>query len=164
MSYFTHCTTLEELKSEFKRLAFENHPDRGGDTATMQQINAEYSRMFDLLKDKHRNANGEMYTASTPTDEAPEEFIEIISRLIRIPKIVVELCGSWLWVSGNTKPAKDTLKELHFSWSANKSAWYYHHGAYFKRGKKKTLDEIRIMYGSQVFNAEPVRDENLIPA
>lgn len=44
MKYFTNCTTLEDLKKEYRRLTMLHHPDRGGDTATMQAINAEHDR------------------------------------------------------------------------------------------------------------------------
>ena len=46
MKYFTNCTTLDELKKEFRRLCMKHHPDRGGDTATMAAINAEYEALF----------------------------------------------------------------------------------------------------------------------
>ena len=39
MKYFKDCKTIEEVKSLYKKLAMENHPDKGGDTATMQAIN-----------------------------------------------------------------------------------------------------------------------------
>ena len=40
--FFKQCRTLDEAKREFKRLALLHHPDRGGDTATMQEINRQY--------------------------------------------------------------------------------------------------------------------------
>lgn len=145
-------TTLEELKAAYKRLAIANHPDHGGSTETMQQINAEYTDLFEQLKNTHRNAAGEQYTSRETTDEAPAEFIELIEKLIRLPGIIIELCGSWLWITGDTKPVKDELKTIGFRWSSNKSAWYYHRGGYHKRsGKEHTMDEIRNMYGSQQY-------------
>ena len=48
--YFVSCKTLDELKKEFRRLAMKHHPDVGGDTATMQAINAEFDRLFPLYK------------------------------------------------------------------------------------------------------------------
>lgn len=48
--YFESCKTLDELKKEFRRLALLHHPDVGGDTATMQAINAEFDRLFPLYK------------------------------------------------------------------------------------------------------------------
>ncbi len=43
MKYFNSCTTIDEVKAQYKKLAKENHPDMGGDTATMQAINSEYA-------------------------------------------------------------------------------------------------------------------------
>lgn len=36
MTYFTNIHTLDELKREYRRLAFANHPDRGGDVETLK--------------------------------------------------------------------------------------------------------------------------------
>ena len=47
--YFEKCQDLNELKSTYKKLAMENHPDMGGDVRAMQEINAEHDRMFLLL-------------------------------------------------------------------------------------------------------------------
>src|ERR1035441_9676592 len=42
-TYFTNINSIEELKKCYKELALKHHPDRkGGDTATMQEINNEY--------------------------------------------------------------------------------------------------------------------------
>lgn len=43
MIYFSGCITIEEVKKLYKKLAMENHPDRGGNIATMQAINKEYA-------------------------------------------------------------------------------------------------------------------------
>lgn len=41
--YFDNCHTQEEAKRTYRRLAMLHHPDKGGSTAVMQDINAEYS-------------------------------------------------------------------------------------------------------------------------
>ncbi len=42
-TYFDHLHTVADIKQEYRRLALLHHPDRpGGDTATMQAINAQY--------------------------------------------------------------------------------------------------------------------------
>ena len=89
MKDFTNCRTLDELKKEYRRLAMIHHPDHGGDTATMQAINGEYHERFEVLKKQHNTTADEKHQ----TTEAPEEFINIIAALIRIPGIIVELCG-----------------------------------------------------------------------
>ena len=148
-------STLEELKSMYRKLAFQHHPDCGGDTETMQAINAEYDALFSALKDVHKNAQGETYYTQSERHENPEtpnEFRDLIEKLIHIPGITVELCGSWLWVTGNTRPVADQLKAAGFRFSGGKQAWYYHRGPYRKHGKsEKTMDEIRAMYDSYTF-------------
>jgi len=52
MKYFRKIVTAEELKAEYRRLAFDNHPDKGGDTETMQEINAEFDAAFRMLRKK----------------------------------------------------------------------------------------------------------------
>jgi len=59
MKHFNRIQTLEELKSEYRRLALENHPDRGGNTETMQEINAEFDLAFRLIEKKSPPVNTE---------------------------------------------------------------------------------------------------------
>jgi curved DNA-binding protein CbpA len=40
--FFEKVKTLEELRKEYHRLAFLHHPDKGGNTKTMQSINNQY--------------------------------------------------------------------------------------------------------------------------
>ena len=46
MTHFHSCKTTDEIKSMYRSLAQVFHPDHGGDTATMQEINAEYSAVM----------------------------------------------------------------------------------------------------------------------
>lgn len=48
--YFNNITSLGELKKQYRKLAMENHPDKGGDENTMKAINAEFSRLYDVWK------------------------------------------------------------------------------------------------------------------
>lgn len=45
MSYFNSITSFDDLKARYRALAMQHHPDRGGDLATMQAINAEYDAL-----------------------------------------------------------------------------------------------------------------------
>lgn len=149
MKFFTTCRTLDELKKEYRRLTMIHHPDHGGDTATMAAINNEYAERFEALKKAHNAQADEAHQ----TTEAPEEFITIISELLKYPGLIVELCGSWLWISGDTRPVKEQLKAAGCRWSSNKKMWYWHHaedGAHWSRGRK-TMNQIRQKYGSQTY-------------
>lgn len=161
--WFNNPQTLEELKKQYKKLALQNHPDRGGDTEDMKEINAEYDRLFARLKNVHKSASGETYTAKEETTETPEQFKDIVNRLINLEGIEIEICGSWLWITGNTYANRETLKELHFKYSKNKNAWYWHEEGYRKHSKKSfTLDQIRDLFGSEKVN--PTQQDKLATA
>ena len=148
-NYFAHCADLSDLKREYHRLVMIHHPDVGGDTATMQAINAEYEIRFEALKSEHNAAND----ADHQTTEMPNEFIEIITALLHLSGLRVELCGSWIWITGETLTHKDKLKSLGCRWSPKKVAWSWHHAepnARFYRGRR-TMNEIRQKYGSIAF-------------
>jgi hypothetical protein len=69
MKYFNHIDTLEDLKSEFRRLAMENHPDRGGNVEAMQAINAEFELAFLVMKKKGMKSSS-FWAGFEPNDSA----------------------------------------------------------------------------------------------
>lgn len=151
MKYFAHCTTLEDLKKEYRRLAHKHHPDLGGDLETMKAINNEYEEAHNRLSQAH-NATADEYHKTT---ETAAEFIQIINILIKLEGLEIELCGSWLWIGGNTREHKEALKTAGCRWSQNKKMWYWHHeepGRKWRRGKT-TMNEIRSKYGSYTVTA-----------
>jgi len=142
--------TLEELKGQYRKLAQQHHPDRGGDTATMQEINAEYDTLFPLLKDIHKTKDGETYTARRESTETADQFKDLITELMKMEGITIEIIGSFVWVTGDTKPHKERLGTLNFQWHRKKTAWYLPPDGYRPRSRKDyDLDEIRHMYGSR---------------
>lgn len=156
MKWFNNPNSLEELKKQYKKLALKHHPDIGGSNAAMQEINAEYDQLFEKLKNVHQTAEGKTYTTETENTETSNEFKDIIEKLIHFKGIKIEICGSWIWITGNTINYRTQLKEMHFRWSKTKQAWYYHNSDYKKSTKRNfTLDEIRDLYGSQTVNQKP---------
>jgi curved DNA-binding protein CbpA len=61
---------MEDLKSVFRRLALENHPDRGGSVEAMQAINLEFEIMFNVLKNKPQSSS--FYSGFEPNENASE--------------------------------------------------------------------------------------------
>jgi curved DNA-binding protein CbpA len=155
MKYFNPIPkTLEELKRFYKKLSLTHHPDVGGSDEEMKIVNAEYTTLFDKLKDIHTNASGETYHKAT--QETPQQFIEIIDRLIRFEGITIEIIGSFIWCGANTKPYKEQLKEIGFKWSQNKLSWYLPPDGYRRKNKKiYSMDDIRDMFGSQEVETKP---------
>ena len=155
MFYFKNCRTAEELKKEYKRLCMKWHPDRcheSNATELMQAINAEFAEAFDRLKNVHTSAEGKIYTSERETSETADHYRMLIEELLKLSGVIVEICGTWIWCTGETRAHKDKLKELGFYWSRQKVAWYYHEEAFIKKSKRSlTLDEIRDYYGSETF-------------
>jgi len=148
--------SAEELKKQYRELAHRHHPDAGGSEEAMKRVNAEYAELFEQLKNVHTNAQGEQYTKET--NETPEQFINIINELIRFEGVLIEIIGSFIWVSGETKPYKEQLKRLKFKWSPNKSSWYLAPDDYKRRNHKNySMDDIRGMYGSKEVDNKPYK-------
>lgn len=148
--YFAHVKTLDQLKAEYRRLAMIHHPDRGGSTEDMQAINAEYDATFRRL-----SASAAASDPNQATPETPEEFRAIIDALLRLDGLVIELCGSWLWIGGNTYKHKSSLKALGLRYSAQKKLWYWSHdyAAHNYRGTA-SMQDIRDKYGAIRFRSE----------
>jgi curved DNA-binding protein CbpA len=157
-NYFEGIETMDELKAEYKRLAKKHHPDLGGDEEIMKQINAQYDELSQELP--KRNAKGEKYQPQQR--EVPAAFRAAVLAVIVLDGIMLELCGSWLWATGETRKHKEALKAAGYRFSANKSAWYWHEEGYQKFGNKKySLDAIRSMYGSSRVTAASSKQEEL---
>ena len=106
------------------------------------------------------NASGEAYTQET--SETADEFMDIIEILIHLSGVETELCGKWIWCSGNTRQHKDILKSMGFHWSRNKEAWYFHTEPYRRRHDRDySLDDIRNMYESRQFKEQERQEEKL---
>ncbi|MCL2619377.1 MAG: DnaJ domain-containing protein [Defluviitaleaceae bacterium] len=146
--YFTPTPqTAEETKKMYRKLAKQYHPDNGGDTQKMSEVNNEYHELWEKLKNVHVNAKGEQYERET--NETPEEFINLINILMGLEGIVIEIIGCFVWVSGDTKPHREALKALKFRWHSKKLCWYLAPEDYKPRSRKDyDMDEIRHMYGT----------------
>jgi hypothetical protein len=61
----------------------------------------------------------------------------------------IEICGSWIWVSGDTRPHREVLKAAGFKWAPKKLMW-----SYSPAGKKTwsrggwDMEQIRANHGS----------------
>ena len=149
--------TLDELKKQYRKLAMLHHPDRGGNMDTMKAINNEHDALFEVLKtDQNRRADADTTGRTKHTTETAEEFRDILGILLHLDGLEVELCGCWLWISGDTKANKDALKAAGCRWSNGKKMWYWRHpedAQRYHKGHKYSIDDIRTKYGSQVFDA-----------
>lgn len=157
--YFQNVNTLEELRKQYKELLKKYHPDNAnGSTEATQEINAEYDKLFKVLKDRHENkstVSGTDAHSKTDYESMKYDFTEdtklreVLQRIITLDGINIEIVGCWIWVDGNTYAYKSILKEIGFKWAREKKKWYFHTEAFRKRSKKKlSMEDIRNYYGS----------------
>lgn len=151
--FFHQCKTIEEVKALYKKLAKENHPDLGGDTATMQAINTEYAFACAMLA-KDAGLTDEQADEQM---KFSEEYRKVIEKIIHLPGVVIEVVGNWIWVTGNTFPVKTTLKEAGLMYASKKIAWYYRSEAFKTRGTNAPLEEIRRKYGTETIHSRQER-------
>ena len=155
LKYFKNCTTKEECKKMYKKLAFKHHPDRGGDLDTMKEINNEFDWI--MKNGIFKSAKAKKDTKKD-YDFSTSQFKDIINALLRFKGLEIEITGVFIWVTGNTYQNKEVLKQLGFRYSRNKKAWYTAPKEYFTQKtyykKSYSMNEIRNKYGSTRFESE----------
>ena len=67
----------------------------------------------------------------------------------KIEGVKVELIGTWVWVSGDTKTHIDTFKKIGLHYAPSKKKWYFTESKYNNKNRKQSMKTIRARYGSQ---------------
>lgn len=141
--------TLDDVKKAYRNKAKQYHPDKSGDTEMMQVINSAYayfkqldSESFTVEETEHTNICSKMQAA--------------INAVILLKDVEIEICGLWIWLSGDTKQHKDIIKEAGYFWAHKKKMWYFRASESKKtyRSKEQSIDDIRSKYGSQRAKAD----------
>lgn len=138
-------TTLDDLKKQYYKLAKKYHPDRGGSHEDFLNLSNEYAYWSDRILS---GSNFDQEQKNTDYN-INELYKEIIDQIISIEGINIEIIGTWIWISGNTYPVREDIKETGFKWHRAKKMWYWHAGEYNRfKSKEMDIDEIRRKYGS----------------
>ena len=141
-----------DLKSAYRQACKKYHPDINPDgLELMKVVNAAYA----FLR-KHINKwNFNNQTNDTSLTEAMQA---IFDKIRHFSKIKIEVCGAWIWVSGETQRYKKQLKEFGLRWAPKKKQWYWNDGKYRKKSKRVLdMNEIRTLYGSVELETEPLK-------
>lgn len=149
MNYFQGLSTVAEIKTQYKKLAFENHPDLGGDTEVMKEINSQYERALKSCNGQTtRGSDGKDHTYKWD-EETERKLMEIIDRLlsIKMEGVEIALIGIWVWVTGCTKPHREQLKEMGCKWHATRGCWYYKPYEARHWGSNASLEDLAAQYG-----------------
>lgn len=160
MRYFKDCTTIQEVKSTYRTLALKNHPDRGGNVEVMAEINRQYKEALEWVARHQATASSSSSTAGQDgkrtADDLDGGYMAVINALIGIKGIEIELCGTWLWISGETKKNRLAIKNAGCHWAKKKLMWYWRPEEYRCRSRKScSMDYIREKYGSEKIVSAP---------
>jgi ubiquitin len=127
---------INEAKKIYKQLAKKLHPDVGGSDELFKMLNSIYTNILE---------NGIYFSNEFKFDL---EIEKIISQILHYENILIEVVGSWVWLSGETKEIKDKLKDLGFKWASKKKMWFY--GEMKGRNpNEKSMEEIKGKYGCE---------------
>lgn len=160
---------VNALRSAYKRLLIKYHPDNNNKdddtTVQTQEINAEYDKLFKRIKCAYESS--ESYEKQTDRQKQAYDFEKdkqlraIINELSKFKGLEIELCGTWVYVRGETYPYRKELKVLGLRFNPHKGCWIIHFDDYYQYHKKPvSMSYIRDKYGSVIINTQEENKEN----
>ena len=134
--------TPETVKTAYKAAAMKYHPDRNPAGLEMMKI---INVAYDTLKDFTGTIDAEL-----SDQNYPEALNTAINAIINLEGLLIEICGAWIWVTGNTREHKETLKANGYRFASKKKAWNFRPDNWKSASRGTTeMDSIRFKYGSQ---------------
>lgn len=128
------------IKSAYVAACKKYHPD-------INPAGAEMMKVVNAAYDVLREYSG---TIKEEQSEYGDLFNDALNNLFPLDGLSIEICGVWIWVTGNTKPHKEVLKGVGFKWASKKKAWHFRPEQFRSKSRgNTTLDQIREKYGSK---------------
>ena len=151
--------TLTWLKSQWRKIALELHPDKGGDTEQFKMAQAEYDQFlliaradFTAVEDSPESYGNDWVEFLSNVSEVVREACERIRPVIDANGAEMEINGTWIWISATNPAMANDLKGVGLKWAPRKKQWFFNGQPW--RGKHMTKGAIRDTFGSQTYKAE----------
>ena len=159
MKYFLNVSNSNELKSLYRKLCNELHPDKGGKASDFIAMMDEYNSLKDSFNNENESENLNA-----------EQFYNLLQQLEKLTNIRIEFIGSFIWlfdeVEGSMYQQKEMIKGFIFDgynlarWAKVKKSWYFSPADYKSKGKAIDLLKIKSKYGVQSFQSKGVKQLN----
>ena len=94
--------------------------------------------------------------------EKDKQLRAVIVALSKFAGLEIELCGTWVYVRGETYPYRKELKDLGLRFNSHKRCWIIHFDDYYKYHKKPVgMSYIRSKYGSVIIQTDTREERRL---
>lgn len=134
--------SFDDIKAAYRRACSQYHPDRNpAGLEMMKLINNAYQSLSDYVQGSVKDEP--QFEAESLSDELNAALNAIIHL-----GLTIEICGSWIWVSGDTRPHKEILKSAGYRWAPKKLMWSFCGGERTSSRGKFSMDDIRNRHGS----------------
>lgn len=136
--------SFEDIKRGYRKACMLYHPDRNSCGLEMMKLVNEAWGVLQGWDFVESDEVGE----SVDNVDLGEEMNAALNAVVGLG-LEIEICGSWIWVSGDTKPHKETLKAAGYTWAPIKKMWSWKAAGYKRRFKGQwEMEKIRIVHGS----------------
>ena len=142
----------DTIKAAYRKACAKYHPDRNpAGLEMMKAVNVAYQFLTEIsYNGAERPINEEV------NSDFGDMLNDAINAVIGLSGVDIEVCGAWVWLSGNTRAHKDAIKAAGYWWAKKKCSWYFRPADYKSRNKGDwDMDKIRDKYGSVSVNNSP---------
>ncbi len=147
-NYFFNCKNIEDAKKIYHSLLKENHPDKGGDTFTCQNIINQFESFLNIFTENifstDENIKYNQYSGI---------FADVISKIIRFENMEIQIIGYWIYCFKSYE-YKEELKKLGFWFSKKHKAWCFSGTEKKNMRSRYTLEDVKKMHGAQDIETE----------
>jgi len=157
---FRNIMGIDRLKKVYRQYVFIWHPDKNNwdTTQIMQEINTLFDQNILRLTENFSDLKMKSHIKEAGI------FKDLIEKLIKLDGLKIEICGWYIWVTGDTKQHKDKLKEAGLYFARKKVAWYYRPEWCKSNSRGQySLDDIRAMHGSNVIKDNEKQKKKYTP-
>jgi hypothetical protein len=141
-------STESVIKAAYREACKKFHPD----------VNPAGIEMMKTVNEAYEALKGYVPVPDFEEDDLDLNFGSAFNDALKTAlslNITVEICGAWIWVSGNTFAVKDSLKEVGFKFAKKKKMWYFRSMKYKSKNRRSwNIDKIRDKHGSKKVKTE----------